>query len=126
MYESMDSGEDRRAMRLARRWRRRARIAAPFLVVPAMLGLLVLSVDLIEYRRSPKPDRASAPTRSERTVPSKPDGLSDSMSHAPDAALSVSVVETPASPSPATGRVAAPESGLPAWMADSVQPTSAR
>lgn len=125
MHESMDSGDDRRALRLARRWRRRARIAAPFLVVPAMLGLLVLSVDLIEYRPSPESDDASAPPRSERAVPGASDGPSESMSHAPDAALSVSVVEAPISPSPATNELAAPGPGLPAWMADSVRSTPA-
>ena len=126
MLDSMDCGDDRRALRRTRRWRRRARIAAPFLVVPAMLGLLVLSVDLIEYRPSPQSDRASTPPRSERAAPSAADARSGSMSHAPDAVLSVSVVDAPASPSAGTPRLAVPGPGLPAWMADSARPTPAR
>jgi hypothetical protein len=49
---------DRAVRRRIRRWKSRARVAAPLLAVPAMLGLLILSVDLIEYR----PDEAAKPT----------------------------------------------------------------
>jgi len=47
--DGTDSPDDRLARRRARRWKRRARIAGPLLAVPAILALLALSVDLIEY-----------------------------------------------------------------------------
>ena len=43
--------------RLVRRWKRRLWIAAPFLSLPLLLGMLVLSVDLIEYRPEEPPRR---------------------------------------------------------------------
>ncbi|MEZ4281696.1 MAG: hypothetical protein R3F21_18995 [Myxococcota bacterium] len=122
MLDSMDSQDDRRARRLARRWQRRTRIAAPFLVVPAMLGLLVLSVDLIEYRPSREAERASAPARPARAQSPAPtpdaDGLSRPMAHAPEAALSVSVVGDPIASAQPTPPPAASSPGLPAWMVD--------
>ena len=45
-----ESPEERMERRRTRRWKRRARIAGPFLGVTMMLGALTLSVDLIEYQ----------------------------------------------------------------------------
>jgi len=59
--------EHRSQHRLVRRWRRRLRIAAPFLSLPLLLGMLVLSVDLIEYRPEEPPERLS-----ERPIPPSP------------------------------------------------------
>jgi hypothetical protein len=128
MLDSMDSHGDRTAVRRTRRWRRRARIAAPFLVVPAMLGLLVLSVDLIEYRPSREAGRASERPRPARALKPAPtaDVLGRPMPEAPEAALSVSVVGSSIPPSPAVTALAAPTPGLPAWMGDSPKETSAR
>lgn len=60
---------DRNARRRLRRWRRRAQVVAPLLAVPAMLGLLILSVDLIEYQPSASARAAStsATARFEKT-----------------------------------------------------------
>ena len=57
--QSEETKTDRAARRRIRRWKRNARAAAPLLAVPAMLGLLILSVDLIEYQpgASAKPAR---------------------------------------------------------------------
>ncbi len=109
MLDSTDTQEDRLARRRARRWRRRARIAGPFLVVPAMLGLLVLSVDLIEYQ----PAEPSEPvkTRPRSTIAADPGPAREAMVQAPDAALSVSVVEAP--------MPAAMRPGVPAWVGES-------
>lgn len=60
--------EHRSHRRLVRRWKRRLRIAAPFLSVPLLLGMLVLSVDLIEYRPEASPRRLH-----ERPVPPAPE-----------------------------------------------------
>ena len=35
--------------RVKRRWKRRARIVAPFAALPLLLGTLVMSIDFIEY-----------------------------------------------------------------------------
>lgn len=55
MTETHESPEERLQRRRARRWKRRARIAGPFLGLPLLLGTLALSVDLITY--SPAPAR---------------------------------------------------------------------
>jgi len=60
--DGTDSLEDRLAKRRVRRWKRRARIAGPFLAIPAMLGLLVLSVGVIEYQ----PTRPARPARAKQ------------------------------------------------------------
>ncbi|MEM9175178.1 MAG: hypothetical protein AAGC67_08075 [Myxococcota bacterium] len=53
--DTPESPEQRLQRRRARRWKRRARIAGPFLGLPLLLGTLALSVDLITY--SPAPPR---------------------------------------------------------------------
>lgn len=60
MQDARESNEDRLARRRARRFRRRARIFAPFLAVPGMLGVLLLSVNLIEHR--PDASRTASPS----------------------------------------------------------------
>lgn len=55
MNEAHESPEQRLQRRRARRWKRRARIAGPFLGLPLLVGTLALSVDLITY--SPAPAR---------------------------------------------------------------------
>jgi hypothetical protein len=49
--------EERIRNRVRHRWRRRARIVAPFAALPLLLGTLLLSVDIIEY--SPQPPRVA-------------------------------------------------------------------
>ena len=58
--QGRETQTDRSTRRRLRRWRRRAQVVAPLLAVPAMLGLLILSVDLIEYQPSP-PARSDSP-----------------------------------------------------------------
>lgn len=53
--------EQRIANRRKRRWKRRARIAAPFLAIPILVAALVLSVGIIEY--APKPPAAKLTDR---------------------------------------------------------------
>ena len=53
--DTPESPEERLQRRRARRWKRRARIAGPFLGLPLLVGTLALSVDLITY--SPAPER---------------------------------------------------------------------
>ena len=48
--------EDRIANKRRRRWRRRARIVTPFLMIPLLVGTVVLSVGIIEY--APKEPKA--------------------------------------------------------------------
>jgi len=91
MLEGTDSPEQRRASRRARRWRRRAGIAAPFLAVPVILGLLVLSVDLIEYHPTARPDRTDAGARL-AAAPART-AQEDSLELAPESVLAVSVVD---------------------------------
>jgi len=43
------SPAERMQRRRSRRWKRRARMAGPFLGIPLLLGTLTLSIDLIEY-----------------------------------------------------------------------------
>lgn len=47
--------KERLLRRRARRWKRRARMAGPFLAIPLLLGALMLSVNMIEY--DPQPER---------------------------------------------------------------------
>ena len=54
-----ESPAERRARRRVRRWKRRARMAGPFLGLPILVGALALSVDLIEYDPEPVQDRLS-------------------------------------------------------------------
>ncbi len=129
MLDSTDSLDERLARRRARRWQRRARIAGPFLAVPAMLGLLVLSVDLIEYRPAARSDGPLARTRA--ASPVKPGPARDALIQAPVAALAVSVVEAPRAgemPEGAStamgatapnGETASHESPLPVWLGES-------
>lgn len=117
MLDSTESQADRLARRRARRWQRRARIAGPFLVVPAMLGLLVLSVDLIEYQ--PAEPAGLAKSRPRAASAARPGPEREAMMQAPEAALAVSVVDAPM-PGAMERSEAAPErSGLPAWVDDS-------
>jgi hypothetical protein len=78
MQDLPDTPEQRRQRRRLRRWKRRARILAPFLGLPLLLGALSLSVDLIEYRPTTKPellaDRVIKITRDEaRQAITRPD-----------------------------------------------------
>lgn len=119
MFEGTDSPEDRLALRRTRRWRRRARIVAPFMTVPVMLGLLVLSVDLIEYQPASRPDRPNERPRA--AAPATPTaaavgGGAIGLGH--EAALSVSVIEAPLSATPSKS---AP--GIPAaWPGEPLNP----
>jgi hypothetical protein len=61
-----------------RRWKRRARIVAPFLGVPILLAALALSVDFIEYRPQPKRERLS-----DQPIRIEPDRVRPSVSHMP-------------------------------------------
>lgn len=69
MQHADESTAHRIARRRARRWARRARIFAPLLALPGMLGVLLLSVNLIESRpdesrraaADDRPATASAP-----------------------------------------------------------------
>lgn len=91
----MDWLGDRIGRRNIRRWTRRARLAAPFLAVPAILGLLVLSVDLIEYQpqKSPRPATDRQAPVANRPVPIR----SDAIRVEPQDLSSLSVVESPLS-----------------------------
>lgn len=54
--------EDRIKHRRSRRWKRRARMAAPFAALPFLFAALVLSVDIIEYQpQKPRPKLADRP-----------------------------------------------------------------
>ncbi|MAG33366.1 MAG: hypothetical protein CL908_21020 [Deltaproteobacteria bacterium] len=55
--ERPESPDERQARRRTRRWKRRAHIVGPLLGIPLLLGTLLLSVDLIEYQPTKKPDR---------------------------------------------------------------------
>ncbi len=57
MNDVPESPEERLSRRRSRRWKRRARIAGPFLGIPILLVTLTLSVDLIEY--DPQPEQES-------------------------------------------------------------------
>lgn len=80
MSQEPESKVDRQQRRRIRRWQRRARLAAPFLAVPAMLGLLIASVDLVEYQpavaQKAAPARAVAEVR--RAEPMRSDALVES------------------------------------------------
>lgn len=58
------STENSSRRRLGRRWKRRLRLVAPFMSLPLLIAVLILSVDLIEYRPEEKP---SSPD--ERSIP---------------------------------------------------------
>ncbi len=92
MQNGTDSLDDRLARRRVRRWSRRAKIAGPLLAVPAILALLILSVDLIEYQPQKQSRRASerpAPiaTRHSATHP-------DAIVVEPQSVSSLSVVDS--------------------------------
>ena len=55
--ERSDKLEERIKNRRARRWKRRGRIAAPFLALPLLLATLLLSVDFIEYKPMEPPKK---------------------------------------------------------------------
>lgn len=119
MQDGADSREDRLAMRRARRWRRRGQIAAPFLAVPVMLGLLLLSVDLIEYQPSTDADPPAArPLDAVPATSTRPADDAVPIRLSPGSALSVSVVEAPI---PGANVPSAPEpviDRLAAWPGD--------
>lgn len=117
MSEGTDSPEDRMALRRARRWRRRARIAAPFMALPVMLGLLVLSVDLIEYRPSSHAHRPNErpPSTAQATRNAPGPGA---MGLIPEAALSVSVVASPKPEANPTTSAASALTARSAWSKD--------
>ena len=67
--------EEKLRRRRVRRWKRRARIAGPFVGVTVLLAALSLSVDLIEYQPRESPERLSdrpihfdAPAKKEPTA----------------------------------------------------------
>jgi hypothetical protein len=122
MLDSTESQADRLARRRARRWQRRARIAGPFLVVPAMLGLLVLSVDLIEYQ--PAEPAEPAQMRSPAKTAARPGPERETMMQAPEAALSVSVVEAPMPAGMGRTETAQRGASLPAWVGESTDAES--
>jgi len=68
MRDATESNDDRLARRRARRWRRRAGLFAPFLAVPGMLVVLMLSINLIEHRPDAR-ERARASQRAKPTAP---------------------------------------------------------
>lgn len=49
----MSPSQKRTMQRRLRRWKRRIRHVSPILCLPLLLGTLMLSVDLIEYRADP-------------------------------------------------------------------------
>lgn len=59
MHGVASTQEDKLHRRRVRRWKRRARIAGPFIGVSILLAALALSVDLIEYQPHPNPERLS-------------------------------------------------------------------
>ena len=64
MLDVPESPEERQRKRRVRRWKRRGRIAGPFLGIPLLLLTLSLSVDLVEYQPHEKKDRlADQPIR---------------------------------------------------------------
>lgn len=75
--------EERISNRRQRRWRRRARIAAPFFTIPLLIGTLVLAVGIIEYQpkepREKLTDRPISKANLEyrKSMHSKRPGLSD-------------------------------------------------
>jgi hypothetical protein len=78
MDDRPETPDERQQRRRVRRWKRRARIVAPFLGVPILLAALALSVDFIEYRPQPKPERLS-----DRPIRIQPDRVRPSVSHMP-------------------------------------------
>ncbi|MCR9095364.1 MAG: hypothetical protein NXI30_14180 [bacterium] len=66
MNDTPESPEQRLQRRRIRRWKRRARIAGPFLGLPLLVGTLALSVDLITY--SPAPAREKLTDRPLPTI----------------------------------------------------------
>ena len=57
MQDLPETPDERAQRRRVRRWKRRARILAPFLGIPILLAALALSVDMIEYVPQPPPDK---------------------------------------------------------------------
>ena len=86
-----ESPEERLQRRRARRWKRRARIVAPFLGVSALLATLAISVDLIEYQPQPAKQRLS-----DRPMPAAVTQPRSALAIAPRASVSATSVVTPA------------------------------
>ena len=63
MGEQRETIVERTERRRMRRWKRRLQALAPLLALPAVFGLLALSVNLIEFRSTPKPRIRTAPIR---------------------------------------------------------------
>ncbi len=80
-----ESPDERMQRRRARRWKRRMRMAGPFLGIPLLLGTLALSVDLIEYDPEPAPARLS-----DRPIPKAVAEKAAARGEAPTSAPSVS------------------------------------
>jgi hypothetical protein len=78
MRDRPETPDERQQRRRVRRWKRRARIVAPFLGVPILLAALALSVDFIEYRPQPKRERLS-----DQPIRIEPDRVRPSVSHMP-------------------------------------------
>jgi hypothetical protein len=84
---------DRDTRRRLRRWRRRAQVAAPLLAVPAVLGLLILSVDLIEYQPSAPARSASRPAATQARFE---EAGEQALVVEPQSVSALSVVDSPA------------------------------
>ena len=122
----ISSPEERQRLRRTRRWKRRVRIAAPFLCLPPLVGVLMLSVDLIEYQPQRPRERLNdrpiartepAPTRVDRAslAPGSSPSISVSASSVVDArALRASELDSAsADPFALEMRIQAPESLRP-------------
>ena len=104
MNEAPEYPGHRLARRRARRWKRRARIAVPFLGLPLLFGTLALSVDLITY--TPTPEPAKPPYRA---TPPAQQTTPDARLPTPSTVLSTAVpVVDPPAPTAAYGLDLAP------------------
>jgi hypothetical protein len=77
MQSVADSSEEKLHRRRVRQWKRRARIAGPFIGITLLIAALSLSVGLIEYQPRENPDRLSdRPIRlNARTITERTDSL---------------------------------------------------
>ena len=67
-----ESPEQRMQRRRVRRWKRRMRMAGPFVGISLLLGTLSLSVDLIEYEPQPEAERLSDRPMPARVIEKSP------------------------------------------------------
>ena len=126
MQDTPETPDERLQRRRIRRWKRRARLVGPFLGIPLLLATLSLSVDLIEYKPQPKPDRLSdrpvrmtqattvdsiwpdrlSASEAESTLPNAPDEATkaEDQSDGPDVLLPLPAVPKPPTPPYALNR----------------------